>query len=134
MKNIMINKKNIFFLGAFVMMSSLCITYVGASPLQQGLEEFGAAEPGLVIDSNLVIYVSTIFRWFLGLIGTVLFLLLAYGGLVYMTAGGNESDTKKAVGIISNAIIGIIILFAAWLVSDYVVSAILAVAEGAAGG
>lgn len=41
-------------------------------------------------------------------------IFLFYGGLVYLTAGANEDNTKKARAIITNAIVGLFLVSATW--------------------
>jgi type IV secretory pathway VirB2 component (pilin) len=58
---------------------------------------------------------------FLGLL-TVCFLL--YAGFVWMTAAGDSGKTEKAMGIIKTCIIGLVIIFAAWSISYFVITKI----------
>lgn len=54
-----------------------------------------------------------------GIIFVILFLI---GGIQYLTAAGNEDNTKKARQLILDAIIGLVIVVAAWAVGTYVLS------------
>ena len=47
-------------------------------------------------------------------------ILLIVGGIQYMTAGGNEEKATKAKKLMINAIIGIVIVFAAIFILDLV--------------
>ena len=58
------------------------------------------------------------------LTGVIFVILMIYGGFLYMQARGNEDDTKKAKAIITNAIIGIIILALAFAITNFVIGAI----------
>jgi len=62
--------------------------------------------------STLGILVSAI----LSLLGIVFIVLIIYGGIKWMMAGGNEEDVKKATTIIKNAIIGLIITVSAYAI------------------
>lgn len=66
----------------------------------------------------------------LGLLGAVLLAYLLYGGYKYMTARGESEEVKKAIGIIKDAIIGLVIIVLAYAISGYVIDAI----AGAVGG
>jgi hypothetical protein len=57
----------------------------------------------------------------LGLIGVVLLVLLIYSGYLWMTAQGNEEQVKKAKSMLRNAVIGMIIIFAAYAITTFVV-------------
>ncbi len=56
------------------------------------------------------------------------FLLIFYGGYLWMAAGGEEEQLKKAKAIITKAIVGFIIVLASYgityFISQYVLQAI----------
>ena len=67
----------------------------------------------------------------LDLVGLALYLMLAFvgvifvvqvvlGGYMWMTAGGNEEQIKKAQGKISNGAIGAAIIFFAYIITAFV--------------
>jgi hypothetical protein len=58
----------------------------------------------------------------LGLVGVVFIILIMYGGYLWMTAQGNESQIEKAVGIMKAAVLGLVIVFAAFAISYFVMS------------
>lgn len=66
-------------------------------------------------------------------IGAVLLLLLVYGGYIWMIARGEADKVKKAKEIITNAIIGIIIVFAAYAISSFILTQVMS-ATGASQG
>ena len=96
-----------------------------SNPLEQGLTDFQGSNSGLRDDVNLIQYIGTIISWLLGLVGTVFFVLILVNGLKYMTAGGDSSKSKEAVSGITNAIIGLVIVMASFLITQYVASAAL---------
>jgi len=48
--------------------------------------------------------------------GGLAFIYLIYSGILYLTAGGNADSAKKGQQGILNAIIGIVIIVAAWAI------------------
>lgn len=60
----------------------------------------------------------------LGLLGVVLVVLIVYAGFIWMTAQGNDEKIKKAKGMITSAVIGMIIIFAAYAITNFVVDAL----------
>lgn len=56
----------------------------------------------------------------LSLVGVVFLVLMVYGGFIWMTAGGESEKIKKAKGIIMNAVIGIVIVLAAYAITFFV--------------
>jgi hypothetical protein len=69
-------------------------------------------------DPNLVI--GAAIKAFLSVLGVVFLFLMIYGGWVWMTAQGNEQKVDQAMGTIRTAIIGLIIILAAYAISVYV--------------
>jgi biofilm PGA synthesis N-glycosyltransferase PgaC len=86
--------------------------FVFAAPLApaQKLQEFGKGifkhnpDPKSQIASTI----GTVINAFLSLLGIIFIILILVSGYQYMTAGGNEEKTTKALGAIKRAIIGLI--------------------------
>ncbi|MFA5937370.1 MAG: hypothetical protein WC822_05870 [Candidatus Paceibacterota bacterium] len=60
----------------------------------------------------------------LSMIGVLFFILMVYGGFLWMTAKGNEEQTKKAFNTITAATIGIVIVLASYAVTNFVFTSI----------
>lgn len=58
----------------------------------------------------------------LSFIAVIFIILIIYGGITYMTAHGNEEKVKKGMGIILNGLIGLIITFASYSISYFILS------------
>jgi TRAP-type C4-dicarboxylate transport system permease small subunit len=70
-----------------------------------------------------------IITYALGIAGLVAVIFLIMGGFQYITAQGNEDQTKKATGTLLNAVVGLIIIFAAFAIVFTVQKNILGVDE-----
>ena len=66
--------------------------------------------------SKLIELVENILRFFSYTVAFVAAALFAWGGILYMTAGGNESQIKNAHKIFGYAAGGLVLVLAAWLV------------------
>lgn len=66
--------------------------------------------------------VSLIINTVLGLLGVLFVILVIYGGILWMTAGGNEETVKKAQNIIKRAIVGLVIVLLAYMISIFIIS------------
>ncbi len=60
----------------------------------------------------------------LAFIGTLFLILIIYGGFVWMFARGNEQEVKKAKDLIIQAVIGLIIVLAAYAITSYIGSSL----------
>lgn len=61
---------------------------------------------------------------FLGLLGLIFLILILYGGVLWMTAAGNEERVKKATQVIERAVIGLIIVAMAYGITYFVLRAV----------
>ncbi len=61
----------------------------------------------------------------IGLLGIILVVLIIYAGFLWMTAAGNDEKVKKAKGILANAVIGMVLIFAAYAMTDFVIGALV---------
>lgn len=69
--------------------------------------------------------IGTIIGAALAFIGVLFFILIVYAGFLYMTARGNEEQVKKALDYIYQAIIGLVIVASAYLVTKYIGQAVI---------
>lgn len=63
-----------------------------------------------------------IIQWLLGILALIAVVLMIYGGVLWMTSGGNTDQIKKAKGIIANALIGLVIILSAWGIVSYLLN------------
>jgi len=70
---------------------------------------------------GLLPMIGTIIRLLLTLLGVVVLILIIYAGFMWMTAGGNTEEVDKAKKWLTNAIIGLAIILAAYAISGFVI-------------
>lgn len=58
--------------------------------------------------------IANVIRGALALLSIIFLLLTIFAGFQWMTAGGNEEAIKKAQGTIKSALIGLVVVLAAW--------------------
>lgn len=56
---------------------------------------------------------------------SVFAIMFMYAGYLYLTAMGNSSQISQAHGLFTNAVIGFIIMLAAWLIIDFIFDALV---------
>jgi len=83
-----------------------------------GIEELRPSEGSL---EYLIALVADVVFLVLGLIAVI---YLIYGGVLYITAGGDAEKAGKGRTAITNAIIGIVIIILAFAIYRYVIGAI----------
>lgn len=72
----------------------------------------------------LEVVIGRIIKWVMGLIGVILVALFVYGGVVYATSAGNEDRIETGKKVMMYAIIGIVIIALAFVLTDYIIKAL----------
>lgn len=117
----------ILFSLSFLLSANFC--YAGAplnlknafgEPLKTVAEKGAGYNTSLTADS----FISQVITIALSFIGVLFLLLAIYGGYIWMLARGNEQEVEKAKQIIQNAIIGLVVVLAAYAISWYVINAL----------
>lgn len=76
-------------------------------------------------ETFLTTQVGNIIGNILAFVGVIFMGLIIYAGYLWMTAGGDSSKTTKAVSIMTDAVVGLIVIAAAYLLTQYVGSVVL---------
>jgi len=84
------------------------------SDIQKYLEASPSTK--LWIGTNVQQIVSGLINLILVIVVVVFFFLLLWGGIQWIISGGNKENLAHAQGKITSAIIGILIVFSAWLI------------------
>jgi hypothetical protein len=72
-----------------------------------------------VTDTSLSQTVGRGIKIVLGFVGTIFFVLTVYAGITWMTAQGNAEKVEQAQGILRTAVIGLIIVLAAYSITTF---------------
>jgi len=86
---------------------------------QAGLAQEGQDSPDI---SQII---GMLINALLGLVGVIFLLIIIMAGFRGMTAGGNEETISQSKKNLTNAVIGLIIIFAAFIITNFVVFTLL---------
>lgn len=75
--------------------------------------------------TDLPTIVANIIAALLSIVGLVLLGLIVYGGFIWFKARGNEKEVERAKNIMTDAIIGLVIVMIAYALSKFVVCSVL---------
>lgn len=75
---------------------------------------------GISTAGDVVTTIGFMIAGLLGFVGAIFLILIIYGGILWMTAGGNEEQIKKARKYIINATIGLVIVVLANLITTFI--------------
>lgn len=90
--------------------------------ITQGLN--AAAGTTYSTELRLPNFVGNMIRTLLAATGIVFLIITVYAGILYMTATGDTDKIKKAKGMLTSSIIGLIIIVGAYAITSYVVTAL----------
>jgi len=114
--------KKIFLLIALISLLSISQPVL-ASSFGESLNQT-AANADISQSQNLTLVVAQIVQGVLGILGVIFLVLLIYGGFVYMTSMSDAKKIEKAKNIIKAAIIGLIIVLAAYSIAFFVANSL----------
>ena len=125
-----------FMTGAMMALTLICAPMAVSA---QGLtpDSFGISQPaaaGFRGSTDIRITIAYIVKVILSFLGTVLFLIFLWAGFLWMTAGGNEEKVGQAKSWITGAVIGLIIILAAYGLTTFVITQLVNATNGTATG
>lgn len=83
-----------------------------------------AAKLGTGTKSSIEGITGSLISQALGFVGIIFLVLMIAGGLMWMTAGGNEERVTKAKNLIKGAVIGLIIVFSSFYITQFILEAV----------
>lgn len=122
-------KKFIYF---FIVVSvfSVCLSIqpvlagdAGSTSFSDGLKETNA-EVKLKDTGTVEERIGNVVGIVFGFSSIIFLIMIVYGGLIWMTASGNEASVKKARSTLIHAAIGLFVTLMAYQVASYVIAKI----------
>ena len=83
------------------------------------------AKSGVGATKPLPEIIGNIINALLGFLGIVFLVLLLYAGFIWMTAGGDKAKVEKAQSMIQQAVIGLVVITAAFAISSFVLGSLV---------
>lgn len=80
---------------------------------------------GYNTSGSLPTTIGNIIKVIIGLIGLIALIIFIVGGFLWMTAGGDEEQVKKAKDLMKNAVIGIAIVVLAYVATDFIIGKLI---------
>lgn len=113
------------------------VGFVAAIPVFAQIPDFGVSNlNGLtpLKGGDLRDIIFKIIQYLMGFLALIVFLLILYAGVMWMTSGGDPGKIKKAKGIIANAVIGLAIIIFSYTITLFVFKIIKDIAGTGGGG
>ncbi len=86
---------------------------------------WGTTEAPEGVPTDIRLALINMINWILGFVAMIATLMIIYGGVLYLTSGGNEEQTERARKTIAYAIIGMVVCGLAYAMVNVVMSVIL---------
>ena len=103
--------------------TALAYSFVGSTGLDTTAKQTGHYNQRLFgAGTTLEGGISSILTSALSFLGVIFLILMIYGGILWMTARGNEKNVDQAKNVIFDAIIGLVIVAAAYAITFFVSS------------
>jgi hypothetical protein len=119
----------IYFLGFLVMLGMANFALAqdfGVNAVNNGLAgSLSMADPRVLVGRIIQIVLS--------FLGTIALLLIIYAGFIWMTSSGDEEKIGKAKKILTNALIGLIIILSSWAITTFIISRLAGAINGTGG-
>lgn len=105
------------------------------NPFQRATTDLGnvGTTAGVNAGQNIYSIAGNIINAILGFLGIVLLGYIIYAGFLWMTSGGDTEKAKEARTMITNAIIGLVIIVAAFAISNFVLTQLVDISRGTTG-
>lgn len=109
-------------LGLIAVLPHEALAQAATTLISEGLQEAGTD----VYSQELTVsvFIGNLIRTLLAATGIVFLVITVYAGILYMTAAGEDTKIKKAKGMLTSSVIGIIIIVGAYAITSYVVGAL----------
>ncbi len=88
-------------------------SFLGKSPIK-----------GEMVKGDVPSLIGQALKVFLGIIGSLALVIFIYGGVMWMTSGGNPDKVKKAQGTLVWSILGLVVIFSSYVLVSSVITAL----------
>jgi len=112
----------------------LVVVFIVAAPsfvnaqddIRGGLSAVGsAAGLGTTPKTSFVKIIATLINVLFSVLGVIFLILLIYAGFIYLTAMGETKKAEEGMRLIKYAVFGIIIILAAYAISNFITSRLI---------
>lgn len=117
----MIKKIKIFSLSFLLFFLLFGFTFASNGPI---VPQGSAYETGDYELSDLLQVGVNVTKIILGVVGSLALLMFVYGGIIMLISAGNSEKVSQAKGILTAAVIGLIIVFASYLIIQFVMKSL----------
>lgn len=123
-----------FLISSFFILHSSSVLAVTNSEEALGQLKAAAGENGAGIagatPTDPRVLAANIIKMALGILGTIFLVIIVYAGFLWMTAAGEDEKTGKAKKLITNGVIGLVIILTAYAITSFVIGSLVGATTG----
>ncbi len=121
-----LNKKNIqiFLISVAFFLSFIFLVHVGLAQVNTGINYAEATGLG---KQDIRITIVKVIRIFLGFLGIIAVFVVMYAGWLWMSSEGNQEQISRAKRVLSNGIVGIIIILSSFAITSFILNKLMEV-------
>lgn len=117
------NKK--FFTAGILSLTFLAVAHFAYAALPSLVPPCASGDQTKAADLNCLLEVGVnVVKLILGLSGSVVLIYFLYGGFLWLTSAGSADQVKKGKSVVVNAVIGLVIIFGAYTLIQFAVTAL----------
>ena len=110
-----------FYIGLTLLLLGLVPIVAGALNIYpEKPDAFLPGEPGTTVQDLIFVIV----QWLLTIVGLLSVLFIVIGGIRYITSAGNEEATESAKKMITNSIIGLVVVILSYVIVVVIINAL----------
>lgn len=97
-----------------------------------GSEDLGLGYGSVIglTTQDVRVTIANIIRVALGLLGIVAVIIILYAGVIWMTAQGDKTKTDKSKKLMTEGVIGLAIILAAYAITSFVINSLVQATGG----
>lgn len=124
-----LGKSRVLLFAAFIALATPSIAFAQIDPGTSFISDTIGLSSG---DPRII--AARIIQLFLSFLGLIALIVILYGGFTWMTSQGEEEKVDKAKRILTNAVIGLIIIIMSVSISQFLIRKFLTAAQDGGGG
>ncbi len=114
-------------LAGFLLALTISAGLVFAPPVMAQTVDFEAfaTAAGFSTDADVTVIIARLIRTAISLVGVIAVVLIIIGGFKFITAAGDPTKVQSAKRTIMNAVIGLVIVFASFAITQFILNALV---------
>ncbi len=125
MFEVLLKRKRLILIATIVVVAAFAALVFVPDVFAQEAELAELGQAAGLPETDIRVVIARIIRAAIMLVGVIFVGLVVYGGVLWMTSGGDPEKLKKAKLVFRNSFIGLVIIFASYSIASFILNALL---------